>query len=113
MDETSESLVIPRDGWYKIGLQITYGQSDTSVNLEHRITKYSCSYGWKPITVLSVFETKKEGWSKSVFSELAHVFNKDDKVKVESDNALFIDSEGDTWTKTFLTVQFMFGIQDL
>ncbi|KAK3540468.1 hypothetical protein QTP70_031659 [Hemibagrus guttatus] len=114
-----ESLVFPRGGWYRLGLQITYMHDSTNpvegqIHLAHKITKYSDSYS-EPITVLSVCDTvyKKGPWFKSIFSEVLQVFIKGDRIKVESENALLIDTAGDMWTKNFLTVQFVSEIKDL
>ncbi|KAG7331986.1 hypothetical protein KOW79_003820 [Hemibagrus wyckioides] len=117
--DNGESLVIPRGGWYRLGLQITYMEESTTpkegqIHLAHNITRYSDSYPVL-IPVLSVYDTvyQKKPWFKSIFSEVVHVFIKGDRVKVESQNWQLIKSGGDMLSKTFLTVQFVSEIEDL
>ncbi|MCJ8735416.1 hypothetical protein PDJAM_G00246810 [Pangasius djambal] len=112
-----ESLIIPQDGKYRLGLQITYGEEnpkEEQIDLAHYIVMYSDSYK-DPMTILSVHETvyKKRTWYKSVFSEVIYVFSKGDRVKVQSDNAKLIDRSGQVWTKNFLTFQFVSKIREL
>ncbi|KAF5891279.1 putative tumor necrosis factor ligand superfamily member 15-like [Clarias magur] len=112
--DSDESLTIPRSGKYRIGLQITYtGRQEGQINLNHNIIKISsCYHNNEPIPILSVYETVygTNYWFKSVFSEIIHVFCKDDKIKVEVDKASFLDIAGQLNTKSFLTVQFISGL---
>ncbi|XP_053360607.1 uncharacterized protein LOC128530598 [Clarias gariepinus] len=113
--DSDESLIIPQDGRYRIGLQITYkgGKQEKQINLAHNITKISeCSGGIDPIPILTVHETIYigESWIKSVFSDIIHVFCKDDKIRVVVDNASVLDNGGQLDLKSFLTVQFISGL---
>ncbi|MCI4381266.1 hypothetical protein PGIGA_G00250020 [Pangasianodon gigas] len=112
-----ESLIIPQDGKYRLGLQITYGEENPKegqIHLAHKIVMYSDSYN-DPMTILSVYETvyKKSTWFKSVYSEVIHVFSEGDRVKVHSDNANLIDRSGQPWTKNLLTFQFVSKLREL
>lgn len=115
--DNGESLVIPRGGWYRLGLQITYNEkfsNEKKIHLAHNITKHSDSYHL-PIKVLSVYDTvyKNDIGFKSMFSEVVHVFIKGDRVKVWSNNQQLIERGGDTLSKTFLTIQLVSEIEDL
>lgn len=111
LTDSGESLRIPHDGRYKLSLLITYWERDPQAGqsvLTHIINNYPIGYN-KPVTILSVYETvyKTSTWYKSVFSEVVHVFNEGDRVKVQSENASLIDSAGQPSTKNLLTVQLI------
>lgn len=101
----TDALVIPRDGKYKLHLQLTYASpTDTQISLSHRIVWYP-SPG-QPVTILRVFDTLVSNF-KSVSSEVAYTFAKGQTVMVESDNANLISGDGDWSTKNLLIIQLV------
>ncbi|XP_053480053.1 uncharacterized protein LOC128607337 [Ictalurus furcatus] len=111
LTDSGESLLIPQDGKYRLSLLITYWEQDPQEGqsvLTHFINNYPIGNS-KPVTILSVYETvyKTSTWYKSMFSEVIHVFNEGDRVKVRSENASLIDSAGQPSTKNLLTVQLL------
>lgn len=112
LNETNETdaLVIPRDGKYRLHLQLTYeNPTDTQISLAHRIVWYP-SPG-QPVTILHVFDTLVSKF-KSVSSEVVYAFIKGHTVMVESDNANLIDVDGDWAAKNQLTIQLVSELKD-
>lgn len=82
--------------------------------LHHEIFKHSNGYP-EPMPILSISETidkKNSSWYKSIFSEVIHVFQKLDKINVESAVHELIDIDGKPWTKNLLTIQYVSRIRD-
>ncbi|KAI5622153.1 hypothetical protein C0J50_18537 [Silurus asotus] len=112
LDDRNQSLLIPFDGKYRLGLQITYSGKDDNediIHLEHKIFNNSPSYGDQDLLVLSAVDTVccKQLCRKSIYSETISVFSMGDKIRVESNNIRLIDHGGQPGTQNFLTLQLI------
>ncbi|XP_067268664.1 uncharacterized protein si:ch211-158d24.4 [Pseudorasbora parva] len=97
LDEDLESLMILRDGMYKVSLQITYRgieKYDYPCTLQQDIINYSVGYGGQPLPLLTYLETvnfTSPPWIKSLFSEGIFYLEKGDRLKVWTNSLLLID----------------------
>ncbi|KAF7694859.1 uncharacterized protein si:ch211-158d24.4 [Silurus meridionalis] len=114
LGDSNQSLLIPCDGKYRLGLQLMYSRKDDNedcISLDQNIFKNSPSYEDKDLLVLSAADTfcckGKQLCHKSIYSETISVFSMGDKIRVESNNIRLIDHGGQPGTKNFFTLQLI------
>ncbi|XP_051509622.1 uncharacterized protein LOC127415104 [Myxocyprinus asiaticus] len=98
LGDDGESLIVRRDGTYKVSLQIMYkgSESDDETILQHEIHHYTESYP-EFLPLLTYMETvnfKHPYWRKTLFSEGIFSLNTGDRLKVWSRNLSLIDAGG-------------------
>ncbi|XP_072538633.1 uncharacterized protein [Salminus brasiliensis] len=109
-----ESLVIPKDGMYRISLQVTYRNTDTKresqqIMLSHSVVVYYKGSPNQSRTFLEVFEYiywKDFMWKKTKYSQDVLNLQKGDILTVQASNLSFIDCGGDVGAKTFLMAHY-------
>lgn len=96
LDGDGKSLIVHREGTYKVLLQITYrglyGEEYNDKLLHHEIHQYT---GYPVhIPILMYMETvnfKDHYWKKTLFSEVVYSLSEGDRLKVWSENYSLID----------------------
>ncbi|XP_051950803.1 tumor necrosis factor-like [Xyrauchen texanus] len=114
LSDDGESLIVRRDGTYKVSLQIMYKGTDCDDEtiLQHEIRHYTESYP-EYLLLLTYMETlyfKHQYWRKTLFSEGIFSLNSGDRLKVWSKDLSLIDAGGNLEQKTVFVAYPHFSI---
>lgn len=114
-DGDGESLIVHRDGTYKVSLQILYRgvreQRSGQTLLAHEIRRYTAGYPI-PLTMLIYKETinfASHMWTKTLFSEGVYSLVAGDRLKVWSENRSLIDGSSNVQQTFFVAHPHFFS----
>lgn len=98
--QDSKSLVVPKDGMYRISLQITYRNGVSKkvepehILLSHKVLVYQTGYRNQSRPVLEAYDfvywPVESHWCKTMYSEVDFIMNQGDIIMVESSNPSYI-----------------------
>lgn len=108
LDSDGESLIVHRDGTYKVSLQILYrgvrSQHNGQTLLWHEIRRDTAGYP-QPLTMLIYKETinfMSHLWKKTLFSEGVYSLEAGDRLKVWSGNRSLMEASSNVQQTFFV-----------